>query len=37
MFQLSLLKQIYKNASLGPRNLGKEDKNGIRLVLIKIE
>jgi len=33
MFSLSLFKQICKSALLGPRNSGKEDKNGIRLVL----
>ncbi len=33
MFPLSLLNQICKNASLGLRILGREDRNGIRLVL----
>jgi hypothetical protein len=33
MFLLSLLRQIYKSASLGLKNLEKEGKNGTRLVL----
>ncbi len=33
MFLSSLPKHICKNASLGLRNLGRTDKNGIRLVL----
>jgi hypothetical protein len=33
MFLLSLLRQIYKSASLGLKNLVMESKNGIRLVL----
>jgi hypothetical protein len=33
MFMLCLLKQSYKSASLGLRNLEREGKNGTRLVL----
>jgi hypothetical protein len=33
MFPLSLLKYICKNASLGLIDLGRENRNGIRLVL----
>jgi hypothetical protein len=32
MFPLSLCKQICKNASLGPINLGRVNRNGIRRV-----
>ncbi len=36
MLPLSLPKQTCKNASFGPKNMGRENRNGIKLVL-KVE
>jgi hypothetical protein len=33
MFPLNLLEHILKNASLGLKNIGRENNNGIRLML----